>query len=554
MGIRPPSNSNRRLSRDGLSLPVLARAFAFTLAAATALALSLSARADDGMGTQAPPPQFSFTNPDQYQECGQACLYQKANENLSLQALYTIQKLQRIRDSIMNSQTSPLEAEQAVHEIQPYCLDYFPSRNPQHGDSGFDDNAKKCLYRYIEVQAPLLRQMRKAIVQNEDHAALLQSKAAIIESRNPPPARRPQTPYLPTLAELDAQQKRDASYEGHLERLTTNEYKKWIDDAVPKPPSCESEFPITRPMPRDPSNPSAGSFTVIERDKNGMPKVDAKLCSQATAQYNQELAIFKHDMEGYKADLSQRPDANSKTPVYEAEPIQKENISVQAYGAARYQMKMVTDQLLMDKGVATRHELEYSGKSSDRRADKGASRKVDHGTPIPPSDPRALLEAANKPSTEGAPTTKSTGSEYTVGLDPAGIDDALANDVYKTLDVLKNDSALASVVNGATPPPKTQPSGVPGSTASTRNTSTGSGTVSPPASSSILNGATQTYNPGSGNSGNQGGQTQGGAVPASVGQPGHAGPGPGQGPGMGPGPGLPPPESSSPLTPSSGRD
>ena len=385
-----------------------------------------------------PLPAPPFMNSNLYQECGQPCLYQKANENLSLQALYTVEKIQRVSDPIQDSGSSDADKVSAVSEIQQYCYDYFAPGAPiSAGDIDFDKNSKRCLFRYVSVQAPLLRKIRSAIVLNDDHVAAFRSKAAAVQAggANGNPARKPQTPYLPTLNELEAQQ-------SQLQRLSGAAYQKWIVEAMPKPPDCAAEFPQTQPILRDPTNPGSGTILVLVRDPKGNPVPDPKLCKAALQDYNDQKKAITNDLVAYIGEIPKRQSADPRIPIYDprAVKIKDDKISTDSYGSARYQMIGVTDTLLRRDGVAGRNTLVFPGKTPDsKKVQKGGSTTTDQA---PPEASEAdILKAENAPVLEGEATSKSSESQYTVKLDPKALDGAL-DSVYLMLARLKNNPNL----------------------------------------------------------------------------------------------------------------
>jgi hypothetical protein len=125
--------------------------------------------------------------------CGMACRYHRANDNLTLQALYLVTKLQKIDAAIQKDSNSP----SARTALGAFC-------------SSNSEDLSKCFPRYQAFQRVGLLEIRQSIGKNEDTIAKLTTgrgadgkvvgTALAFESGT---EAVPYMPDVPTLAELE---------------------------------------------------------------------------------------------------------------------------------------------------------------------------------------------------------------------------------------------------------------------------------------------------------------------------------------------------------------
>jgi hypothetical protein len=239
----------------------------------------------------------AWTNKSQYADCGQDCLYQKGNENISLQALYTVNKLNNIHD-IIGEVLNQQDYDAVMGEMHPYCPDvtYTPGSLPTTAD----DDADKCFQRYLQVQVPLLRKMKAAIVHNDDAAGQLQTnqrlivqnglsnnekKVSVFGRPQSSVAKKPQTPEFETEDELlstpEGQKK--------LQVLASESYARWATNQMQAVAPKKEDYVMTVPVHRDPKDPSSEMIDRIVRNSDGTPKINEKEYQAALAEYNSQL-------------------------------------------------------------------------------------------------------------------------------------------------------------------------------------------------------------------------------------------------------------------------
>lgn len=239
---------------------------------------------------QGVPPSFAFNNPNSvltdtkiHQVCGQGCLYEKANETLSLQALYLLEKQTALNVAISNCAADVGKCAEARAELYPvYCED------PNDSDPDtYQGNLKGCFQHYLIMTTPVLQKIKVAIATNSTNAKnLSDGKIAVAEpvyvDSKQIPQKLPQTPNPPRLAVINAliQQAQQPA-----------DYTRWIDDpnVKPKKPTCE-DYPLFKTERRDPTHPTAGEFVTIVMDEKGKPVCDHKKFDPINAAYFGSIA------------------------------------------------------------------------------------------------------------------------------------------------------------------------------------------------------------------------------------------------------------------------
>ena len=253
-----------------------------------------------------------------YQQCGQSCLLTKANETLTMQALYIGYRLKDVRqmwdDALSGSVSGSATYDSIMAEIHSYCPD-----KPAKGAS--ETETKACLQSYFLAQIPILRSIKTAIAQNLTNT--LSYRADIVSvapdgtiQRRPvsayqvavqPIAKVPQTTYVPSLHDLRAERAFLRAQNQQQNYFATATYDQWYRQSRPVQPN-RSDFILWKTVPIDPNDPSQGTVSVPQME-NGHIKYDPAFKS-AQKEYQKQLARFK--------SLATGKTANSPSPVNEA--------------------------------------------------------------------------------------------------------------------------------------------------------------------------------------------------------------------------------------------
>ncbi len=219
-----------------------------------------------------------------FEDCGQSCLYGKATEMTSVQALYLTNILMAAKAA------SDLDGLNRI--AKNFCL---PGEVYQD-----------CKKRFLFAGIISLRKMGYSINKNGEAAALLSNRkdipgkgpvgdpmAATFERLKAAgePDKKGQLPYIATIDDLQKEYDRARS-------TVTEDYHKWLD-SIPREPS-KDEFVKFKEIPRDPSNPAAGTFTVPEKDALGKPKIDEAKYQAAKTKYATDYAVFQKEFEQMK--------------------------------------------------------------------------------------------------------------------------------------------------------------------------------------------------------------------------------------------------------------
>ena len=146
-------------------------------------------------------------------ECGQACLYQRGNENISLEASYILYKLKDLKAAIKDGKDDDVR-----DTLRTFCTD--------------QETAAECYNRYVLFETARLQKMGVAIGTNEDAAYRLfdQNKngANVVQSgRKPNPNVRAQAADL--LSEKEIQK------ELELKDLSSVAFDKWQKQQAVEP-------------------------------------------------------------------------------------------------------------------------------------------------------------------------------------------------------------------------------------------------------------------------------------------------------------------------------
>jgi hypothetical protein len=298
------------------------------LAFGLSLAFSLGARAE----TQ---PQYSHDintknkgtpdplRDDRYEKCGQDCLYKKGNENISFEAAYIMEKLDRLEALSKAGEHSQVNA-----NLVGFCL-------------SSETDGSGCFDRYKRAQVLKLHRMRAAIIQNQEKAANLNSRLnrkRMTQDGAAPPVftqvfekggakqvegKLAQVPFVPKVKDL----REIYGNNENLHRLVGDDYQKWVSEITPKP--SPDEFVKFKTIPKDPNDPSSTNVTIVETNPDGSPVIDKKAYARALAIWNDREKDFeKKYMETFRISK----------PTKDAHQLQLAPESEEAYQEARNMM------------------------------------------------------------------------------------------------------------------------------------------------------------------------------------------------------------------------
>jgi hypothetical protein len=325
----------------------------------------LEQQRDDNFGAQAPTPPlginpvpgqqtFAWQDTTKYEECDQTCLYRRANENLSLQALTILTRSSRMQDVVNGDPTN-----QEVHD---------ELANEHYCESG--DNTKLCLSKYLAIQIPVLQAIRGSILNNEDVQSRLRAPGKVLvgamQAANAP-KKLPQLPFAPTTTDLRATRAEDAK---NLDYLGTDDYQHWFEKMKAYKPTCD-DFPLTKVVKADPSDPNGKDFIQVVRDANGKVKCDQSQLKTAQKEYSDHIAYLDQDL---KNNLKNEPAIDKqnamraqnsfslRSPASAAPANWADKHEIDDYKEARFQVQYQTDSILNPNGKLTsKNTLSFSG-------------------------------------------------------------------------------------------------------------------------------------------------------------------------------------------------
>jgi hypothetical protein len=261
--------------------PKLFSKFASFFTAAMMVAFAVTPLSSQGAGVsqkQTQPPvselkseNFPWQAPD-FEDCGQACLYHKANENVSLQAVYVLRKIAILQDN----------PQKARENLPGFCKEF--------------EQDESCVKRYLRVQIPRLRRMRTALVLNSDSAAKLKSprQKAVFEQGDRTDGKLPQVPYVSSYEDL---KKEHAKMRG----LISEEFRRFAD-SVSRPPARD-EFIQFREIDRDPEDPRSGKMVVAVTGPDGRHAIDERAYLAALKDYEQHAQTAIDDRKALLENL-----------------------------------------------------------------------------------------------------------------------------------------------------------------------------------------------------------------------------------------------------------
>jgi hypothetical protein len=235
-----------------------------------------------------------------YQECGQSCHYKKANEVISVDVLYSSEKVQKLRNA---SDAEILE------NLGKFCFQ--------------GEGAQRCFDRYREIVSLHFRKAAGAIERNTSNAdALYNAKKSVIAVDHAQAAGKPQITILPTSEELN---KKYQSKLAKLRGLIRNDYNKIVN--VHKP--SIDEYMKFRKIPRDPEDPKSEMMSVPDTSCGQPMCYDMAAFKKASAEYESSRDVMQAEI-----GVSTTPTEEYRSPA-KIDDASVGAVSVKAYKDAR---------------------------------------------------------------------------------------------------------------------------------------------------------------------------------------------------------------------------
>lgn len=281
--------------------------------------------------------KFSY----RHEDCNQYCLYQKANETIGIQAIYLLQKLGNLKAGVAH-----MDEDEFRKQVPGFCL---------KGEAKDD-----CWKRYRDLQVVHLYKMRSAMIQNGEAAAQLSSNLENGKTRkNGATFYRPSSEgrkakgdpsYVVTFEDLQKESTR-------LQFLSGNDFQRWAS-RLPREPS-KDDFIRMKEIPRDPGNPEAGTFLIVDRDSDGKFRYDEKRYEAAVKGYREEMAQHYRRM---GADMAMPADSAPKNFKAALGPNDKEY-----FRESRAQYVSSISSLAKAGGIQSTGEISFPGKEAKGR-------------------------------------------------------------------------------------------------------------------------------------------------------------------------------------------
>lgn len=357
-----------------------------------------------------PASPLPWSDESRYQACDQVCLLQRANENISLQALSIIRRVEMeksiFREGVSNSDPSQFQA--VLEDLKGYCGDFYTS-------GGSKENARDCLKRFIQIQSSLLKKMQTAILLNSSKEYHYYSKDAASIATGIQDPKKPQTPYAPSKQELDAL---SAGSEARFTELGRLKYSDWANDqasdrltpVLPQKPS-EMDFCKFVSVP-DPVDSKGPPISTIKTRADGSCEYDQKAYDSALRDYGKLKTEIQNQVKAIQDPGWKFLPSPSPSPSL--------NGAERSYLEARKIFNKTSNELLRKQGVAV---MDFPAPPLK----KGA--KFSEGSAQ--LDPNAT--AGDVPPLETKPTTQK--SAYNLILTPEQIGKFLEQNLDQQLDL-----------------------------------------------------------------------------------------------------------------------
>jgi hypothetical protein len=298
--------------------------------------------------------QLPWTNKKDYQDCGMSCLYEKGNENLSLQAMYIMNKIEALEGAVRAGNHS-----EAFERLGRYCTE--EERNATKPD------ATACMSRYAREQILVLRKIELAVATNAVNAGRFKNGPELDVKAGPPifsmlqdpdakTPKMPQTPYVPKFNELVDQYKRETAT---LTDLMSADYERWSSARYAKPQ--QDDYVVMQEVNRDPANKKSGSLMVVKKTKDGKPIKDLQAYRNAHNRWDQMQKTYKKDMENALKAARER---RSKQRTMELDTVAM-NKNREIFGDARQPIVQAANKQAKAAGIQSRSEMTFLGPANN---------------------------------------------------------------------------------------------------------------------------------------------------------------------------------------------
>ena len=311
--------------------------------------------------------EFPWQDSDKYRECGQSCLYEKSNENISLHAIYILRKI----DSL--EKTTHYGSEKRKSEIIQKTLGEFCLK---------EESPDQCFKRYKWIQIMALRKMKAALIQNSDSAAKLYDhrKNPLLASKNEQ-SKNPQIPYIPTFKDIQNEYNQETQ---QLNHSISEQYQNWVGNIQTEP--SKEDFVLFKRVPRDHELPG-GEQTVILDKSCGQP-----ICYDITA-YKEAMQVFAARKKTAENDLQKMRTHNPKSQPEMPIPSEEEK-NYRSFKDARETLIQVTNYMIQDGKIAVPDEITFSGSKDRNIASKTAPKKPTSAVKVPSNHPDVYVRLA----------------------------------------------------------------------------------------------------------------------------------------------------------------
>ena len=203
------------------------------------------------------------------EDCGVACRYRKANDNLTLQVLYSMNKLKAVQEAHKNNNESDV-----FKALDGFCTT----------DEVSNQKSGECVTRYEKFQGMALLRLRQAMGANEDVIARLTSRRLEDGTFSqdgdmvytPDVAETAYTPDVPTLKDLENEFKKSGIVKTP-KSYTKSEMKKWSEQLVLQKPTKDFVEFKKETVVANPKSPNSGKLAIVNRDQNRNELVDKRV-------------------------------------------------------------------------------------------------------------------------------------------------------------------------------------------------------------------------------------------------------------------------------------
>lgn len=216
-------------------------------------------------------------NPE-YNDCGQACLYAKAKETVSLQLLYIAGKIEKLQKMI--DPKSGATDQDFYHELTGVCY------------TNVNEAGKECVKRYLAIYIPILYKIQAQLAKLNDAEASLNNDVPVSGTQVGQPAsplakfalggakaKKAQIPYVPTLKDLEEEQKR-------LQKTSSYSYELALEK-LPRKPSPDDFVKLM--SFDDPSQPGHKILKIVMKPDGKGPEIDQEKYNKALVDYETAL-------------------------------------------------------------------------------------------------------------------------------------------------------------------------------------------------------------------------------------------------------------------------